>query len=104
MKMTKIHNIQRVVILLILLNISTISFAVLKERDLGRTLGVLRLELYRSYTAQKSFMLRYETRSKQQHQQLIENMQKSEQVGLMLYSQNTMSHTHVRKQRICIVP
>jgi len=89
MKMTKCHNIQRIAFLFILWSIYSLSFAVLKERDLGRTLGVLRLELYRSYNAQKSFMLRYETRSKQQHQQLIENMQKSEQVGLMLYSQNT---------------
>ena len=80
---------RRIVILLTLMCLPSLSFAVLKERDLGRTLGVLRLELARNYKEQKSFMSRYESRSKQQHRQLIENMQKSEQVGLMLYSQNT---------------
>jgi small-conductance mechanosensitive channel len=63
--------------------------AVMKERDLARTLGVLRLELQRNYKEQKEFMARYEMMSKGQHEQLVEYMKRSEQIGLILYSQRT---------------
>lgn len=61
--------------------------AVLKEKNLTRTLGVLRAELEKSYLSQKQFMAQYERTSRQQHAQLVDYMQRSEQVGLMLYSQ-----------------
>lgn len=63
------------------------AHAVLKEKDLAQTLSVLRLELEQSYREQKSFMLRYEQQSAAQHKQLIVYMKRSEQIGLMLYSQ-----------------
>lgn len=63
--------------------------AVKKERDLARTLGVLRLELERSYNSQKVFMARYEALSTEQHEQLVEYMKRSEQISLILYSQRT---------------
>lgn len=63
--------------------------AVMKERDLARTLGVLKLELQRNYKEQKEFMARYEMMSKGQHEQLVEYMKRSEQIGLILYSQRT---------------
>jgi len=65
------------------------AHAVLKERDLARTLGVLRLELENNYKQQKNFMERYERMSKQQHNSLVEYMKKSEQISLMLYSQKS---------------
>lgn len=65
------------------------SHAVLKEQDLSKTLGVLRLELERSYNQQKSFLVRYERQSEDQHAQLVEYMKKSEQIALILYSQKT---------------
>ena len=65
------------------------AWSVLTERNLQRTLGVLHLELEQNYKKQKSMMARYEVMSQQQHQQLVDYMQKSEQIGLMLYSQKT---------------
>ena len=63
--------------------------AVLKERDLARTLGVLKAELQAAYEKQQAFMARYEQQGAAQHQQLVKYMQQCEQVGLMLYSQST---------------
>ncbi len=63
------------------------AHAVLKEKDLAQTLSVLRLELEQSYHEQKSFMARYEQQSASQHKELITYMKRSEQIGLMLYSQ-----------------
>ncbi len=63
--------------------------AVLKERDLARTLGVLKAELQANYERQQAFMARYEQQGAAQHQQLVRYMQQCEQIGLMLYSQST---------------
>lgn len=63
------------------------AHAVLKEKDLGRTLAVLRSELEADYLKQKQFLQRYETQSQQQHQQLMEYMAHCEQISLILYSQ-----------------
>lgn len=63
--------------------------AVLKERDLARTLGVLRQELASDHEKQQVFMARYEQQGAQQHQQLVWYMNQCEQIGLMLYSQST---------------
>lgn len=65
------------------------SHAVLKERDLGKTLGVLRKELTQNYEKQRSFLMRYERTSEDQHNQLVEYMKRSEQISLILYSQKT---------------
>ncbi len=65
------------------------SHAVLKERDLARTLGVLRAELKSDYEKQQMFMQMYEQQGAQQHQQLVSYMNQCEQIGLMLYSQST---------------
>ena len=61
--------------------------AVLKERDLARTLGVLRAELEQTEMQQRVMMQRYATMQSTQHNQLLEFMQQSEQIALMLYSQ-----------------
>lgn len=63
--------------------------AVLKEKDLARTLGVLKAELERTYEEQKINILRYEQMNQAQHAQLILFMQRSDQIALMLYSQKT---------------
>ena len=63
--------------------------AVLKERDLARTLGVLKAELQIKYDKQQTFMAIYEQQGTQQHQQLVSYMHQCEQIGLMLYSQTT---------------
>ena len=63
--------------------------AVLKERDLARTLGVLKAELQTKYEQQQTFMAMYEQQGTQQHPQLVSYMHQCEQIGLMLYSQTT---------------
>ena len=63
--------------------------SVLKEKDLARTLGVLKAELQTSYEMQQDFMQKYEQQGMQQHQQLVWYMHQCEQIGLMLYSQTT---------------
>ena len=63
--------------------------AVLKEKDLARTLGVLKAELQVKYEQQQTFMAMYEQQGTQQHQQLVSYMHQCEQIGLMLYSQTT---------------
>jgi small-conductance mechanosensitive channel len=63
--------------------------AVLKEKDLARTLGVLKAELQEKYEQHQAFMAIYEQQGTQQHQQLVNYMHQCEQIGLMLYSQTT---------------
>ena len=61
--------------------------AVLKEKNLDKTIGVLRHELENAYNEQKDMMKQYEQSSASQHEQLINFMQQSEQISLILYSQ-----------------
>ena len=73
--------------LLLLTAVSQQSQAVLKERDLGKTLHVLRLELYNKWMKQKERMKLMEARREAQHKKLISIIQRSEITGLILYSQ-----------------
>jgi small-conductance mechanosensitive channel len=77
--------------IILLFTIALLSFAqsqaVLKERDLAKTLSILRLELNQNYREQKVMMQRYEQQSAKQHKQLIDYMQRCDQISLMLYSQ-----------------
>ena len=78
------------IILAALLLIFTIPVgSVLKEKDLARTLGVLKAELQTNYEMQQAFIQSYEQQGMQQHKQLIWYMHQCEQIGLMLYSQTT---------------
>ncbi len=61
--------------------------AVLKEKNLSATLSVLRAELAASYSEQKQNMARYNAMTQMQHKQMLSLMQRSDQIGLMLYSQ-----------------
>ena len=74
----------------ILLSLVTVfqAQAVLKEKDLFQTLGVLRAELQQAYSEQQMMMARFEKRNMDQHTRLIQIMQQSNQIALMLYSQN----------------
>ncbi len=67
----------------------TESQAVLKEKDLGRTLGVLRAELEAEYEKQQQTMAQYAEQGQSQHEKLVSYMSQCEQIGLMLYSQST---------------
>ena len=61
--------------------------AVLKEKDLGQTLHVLRLELYNKWNRQKEQMKQMEERSKMQHEKLVNIIKRAETTSLILYSQ-----------------
>lgn len=56
-------------------------------KDLAATLKVLRAELQSTYNEQKQHLARYNTLTQMQHKQMISLMQRSDQIGLMLYSQ-----------------
>lgn len=79
------------ILLLLLLSLITVfqAHAVLKEKDLPQTIGVLRAELEQAYNDQKAIMARMEQRTSSQHANLVAMLQKSNQIGLMLYSQNS---------------
>lgn len=78
-------------ILIILLLLMTLvpqqGHAVLKEKDLGHTLHVLRLELYNKWTKQKERMKQMEERRRAQHARLVEVTKRCETTSLILYSQ-----------------
>ncbi len=63
------------------------AYAVLKERDLQTTLKVLRIELQKAYEDQQVFIKRLESMNAVQHQELLNIMERSSQISLMLYSQ-----------------
>lgn len=65
------------------------AHAVLKEKDLAQTLGVLRAELERTYNEESYRLARFEKKNAEQHTNLIKMMQRSDQISLMLYSQNS---------------
>ena len=80
---------KRILTIILLLAVCAASHAVLKERDLARTLGVLRSELAANHEKQQAFMARYEQQGAAQHQLLVSYMNQCEQIGLMLYSQSS---------------
>ena len=61
--------------------------AVLKEKNLSRTIGVLKLELRNNHIKQRAMMERMVTQQEMVHNRLVDYMQRSEQISLMLYSQ-----------------
>lgn len=84
------RNLRRFLFLtIIVLIVVPSSYAVLKERDLSRTLGVLKSELEADAKKQEMFMERYKSQHMEMHNQLIDYMKRCEQIGLMLYSQKT---------------
>ena len=74
---------------MLVLTCATSVMAVLKERDLPRTLSVLKAELQDHYERQQLFISMYEQRGARQHQMLVNYMQQCEQISLMLYSQSS---------------
>ena len=77
-----------IAVIVLLFSISIGSQAVLKENGLARTLSVLRAELKYACEQQQRQMDAYELQAETLHQQLVSYMTRSEQVGLMLYSNN----------------
>ncbi len=80
---------KKIFLAVLLLLFAASAGSVLKEKDLARTLGVLKAELQRNYEMQQAFMQSYEQQGMQQHKQLVWYMHQCEQIALMLYSQST---------------
>ncbi|MBP5500938.1 MAG: hypothetical protein J6Y05_09585, partial [Bacteroidales bacterium] len=73
--------------LLLLMCMSFQSQAVLKERDLNRTLHVLRLELHDKWIKQEESRKRIRERNQAQHTNLVNIMKRCQSTSLILYSQ-----------------
>ena len=63
------------------------AYAVLSEKDLPQTLSVLRYELRSAWLAAEQRAERTRSRGQRQHARLVEMMQRSNELSLMLYSQ-----------------
>ena len=62
-------------------------FAVLSEKNLSETLSVLRYELRSTYQDMRQKGSRFKDRDARQHSKLVQMMQRSNELSLMLYSQ-----------------
>ena len=101
--MFKVQDLRFWLVALLMLLAAVPAGAVLKERNLARTLGVLRAELETDRAKQQAFMARYEQQGAAQHQQLVAYMNQCEQIGLMLYSQsadNTFDMAYACQQAV----
>lgn len=78
---------KKIAIFLVMIMVALSASAVLKERDLARTLDVLQAELEHAYTEQQAQLKLYEQYTKAQHKQLVETMQRIDQISIILYSQ-----------------
>ena len=79
----------RLLVLVLSLALVAPAGAVLKEKNLSQSLKVLHLELKQTYEKTQEQMKRYTQMNEQQHKQMLGIMQKSNQISLMLYSQQS---------------
>ena len=78
---------KKIITLVIALLVLVPAFAVLNEKDLAQTLSVLRYELEAAWKNAEARAERTRGRGQRQHAQLVEMMQRSNELSLMLYSQ-----------------
>jgi small-conductance mechanosensitive channel len=77
------------------------AFAVFNEKDLGKTLSVLRYELKQEYIRMSSQDNDMQAMDEAQHQQMVDMIKKCNELSLMLYSQNedyTFDMTYALKE------
>ena len=78
---------KRLLVLILALAALIPAYAVLNEKDLAQTLSVLRYELRSAWLASAERSKRTLERGSRQRAQLVEMMQRSNELSLMLYSQ-----------------
>ena len=78
---------KRLLVLVLALVALIPAYAVLNEKDLAQTLSVLRYELRSAWLASTERAQRTMSRGARQRAQLVEMMQRSNELSLMLYSQ-----------------
>ena len=67
---------------------ATAAFAVFNEKNLSQTLSVLRSELGAQNSKMEARRQNVHSRSEAQHERMVEMIQKSNELALILYSQN----------------
>ena len=75
------------ILIALLLVLAVPAVAVFKEKDLTQTLRVLLYELQQDYNKVLNFNAASEQRIQQQHQELVELVEDSNELSIMLYSQ-----------------
>ena len=78
---------KRLLVLVLALAALIPAYAVLNEKDLAQTLSVLRYELRSAWLSSAERSKRTLERGSRQRAQLVEMMQRSNELSLMLYSQ-----------------
>ncbi|MBO4427274.1 MAG: mechanosensitive ion channel family protein [Bacteroidales bacterium] len=81
-------NAKKIFLSLLAVVAGTAAFAVFNERNLGQTLAVLRGELSSQNAKMEKATERMRSRRHLQHQQMVNMVQRSNELSLMLYSQN----------------
>ena len=84
-----IFRMKKFLVLFSFLTIALHTQAVLNEKNLEQTLSVLRVELAMNHHDLKQTTALIKASSERQHQEMVNTMQKSGQIALMLYSQKT---------------
>ncbi len=79
---------RRIILATAALLAGTAAFAVLNERTLGQTLAVLRNELGSQNARMEKQMSRERSRRDSQHSDMVKLIDRTNELGLMLYSQN----------------
>ena len=77
------------------------ALAVFNEKDLGKTLSVLRYELKQEYLRMSSDDNDMHSLDETQHQQMVDMIKRCNELSLMLYSQNkdyTFDMTYALKE------
>lgn len=95
-------NKKGLVIALIAMLLTTVPvFAVFDEKDLPRTLSVLRFELHEQNERMENLSVRLAKGNEAQHRQMVEMFKKCNELALILYSQNkdfTFDMTYALKE------
>ena len=79
---------KRIALFLLALLTGTAAFAVFNEKDLGKTLSVLRSELGAQNARMEASRQRMHSRGDAQHHRMVDMVQKTNELALILYSQN----------------
>lgn len=79
---------KRLILVLAALLLAAPVFAVFNEKDLSKTISILRYELKVEHDRQSKLQENYAKRDKSQHSQMIDMMKKCNELALMLYSQD----------------
>lgn len=82
-------NSKRIILLAVMVLVLLPAGAVLKERDMSQTLSVLRTELTSMHQEQLQRMQRFKEMNKRFDKMMIQVMDRSQQIELMLYSQKS---------------